>query len=116
MKRKIVLLAVTAVVLFIGYNFVNRIYLALKAGDRLTVALNSLHQVEIKNKELKEQLKQAASLDFVERQARDKLNYTREGETVVVIPQSKIEQVLGIAKQVEQRLPNPLGWWKVFFK
>lgn len=116
MKRKIVLIAAIIVVLFIGYNFVNRIYAALKAGDRLTSALGSLHQVEIKNKDLKDQLKQAASLDFVERQARDKLNYAKEGETVVVIPQSKIEQVLGIAKSVEQRLPNPLGWLKLFFK
>ncbi len=116
MKRKIVLLVATAVVLFIGYNFINRIYSALKSGDRLTQALDSLHQVEIKNKDLKEQLKQATSLDFVERQARDKLNYAKEGETVVVIPQSKIEQVLGIAKNVQQRLPNPLGWLKVFFK
>ncbi len=116
MKKKITFFIIFAIFLFISYNLVSRIYSALKAGDRLKEAQMSLTQVQIKNQKLKEELKSAASADFIEQQARDKLNFAREGETVVVIPQSKIEQVLRVAKQVEERLPNWLGWLKVFFK
>lgn len=117
MKRKIALILVLILVIVITYNLSSRIYSALRAGERLTEALDKLHQVEIKNKELQQQLKEAATADFVEQQARDKLGFAREGETVMVIPPSKIEQVLGIAKEATiERLPNWLGWLKVFFR
>lgn len=115
MKKKATVLVILAIFLFISYNLISRIYSALKAGDRLKEAQASLSQVQIKNQELKEQLKSATSADFIEQQARDKLNFAKEGETVVVIPQSKIEQVLGVAKQEMEKLPNPLGWLKVFW-
>ena len=57
------------------------------------------------------------SQDFIEQQARDKLGLAKEGETIVIIPEEKINQVLGMAKQVvEPRLPNWQGWLRLFWR
>lgn len=114
--KKIFLISVGVIVSLIVYQLGNQIYTSFKAGDKLTSSLDKLHGLEVKNKELKSKLKQIKSPEYVEKVARDKLGLAREGETVVVIPQEKIEAVLGTKKGEEPRLPNPLGWLKVFFK
>ena len=117
MRKKIGIIFIFLVLLVIAFNLITQIMSALKAGDRLTQAAQRLEEVEVKNKELKKQLQEASSQEFIERQARDKLGLARDGETVVVIPDEKIRQVLGEAKISieEHRLPNPLGWFKLFF-
>lgn len=118
MKQKIVIVLGVIVFIFIVYSFAVRIFTAFKAGDRLTEAANRLHKLEVQNKELKAQLEEVSSPDYIEKQARDKLGLAKEGEVVMVIPEEKIKQVLGAKKDVqeEERLPNWLGWVRLFFK
>lgn len=118
MKYKILILIGVIVLTYITYSFSVRIYTALKAADRLTEAVNKLHRLEVKNTELKNQLKMVSSPDFIEQQARNKLNLAKEGETIVVISEDKLKQILRSSKDIleEQNLPNYLGWWKLFFK
>lgn len=117
MTKKIGFLLAGVFLLVIVYNMIGQIFQAFKAGDRLTQEINKLSTLEIKNKDLKEQLTQVKSLEFIEQQARDKLGLAKEGETVVVIPPDKIKQVLGISKdkEIEVKLPNWMGWLKLFF-
>lgn len=104
------------IILIITYNLLGQIFSTLKSGERLQKASERLHQLELKNRELKIRLEEVGSTDFIEREARDRLGLAKEGETVVIIPDEKIDQLLGSQKEEEQkRLPNPLGWWKVFF-
>lgn len=118
MRKKVFLIFAALVLLFIIYNLIVRIYVAVKAGERLTQAVDRLHQVEVKNTELKNQLKEVASKEYIEKQARDKLGLAKEGEVVVVIPEEKIKQVLGLSKDEknEEKLPNWLGWLRLFFQ
>lgn len=118
MRKKAFLILAAIVLIFIAYNLIVRIYVAVKAGERLTQAVERLNKVEIKNKELKNQLKEVASKDYIEKQARDKLGLAREGDVVMVIPEEKIKQVLGISKENAEykRLSNWLGWIRLFFK
>ena len=118
MKSKIVIVIAALVLIFIIYNFGVRILTAFKAGDRLTEAADRLHALEIKNKELKQQLEDVTSPDYIEKTARDKLGLAKEGEVVVVIPEEKIKQVLGVKKDSaeEERLDNWLGWFRLFFR
>lgn len=117
MKKKLVLAVILTVVLILAYNILGQITAALKAEERLQEAVEKLHSLEVKNKELKKKLEFVQTADFIEREARDKLGLVREGETLVVIPDEKIRLILNQDREKENiRLPNWLGWWRVFFK
>lgn len=56
------------------------------------------------------------SEDFLEKQARLKLNLTKPGEKVIIIKQ--IEQEIGIAEQstgMAKEISNIQNWWEYFF-
>ena len=113
---KIGFLLVFIVAGVVVYNLVGETLQALRTGDRLSQVVEELQTLEIKNKELKNQLLEAKSAQFIEAIARDKLGLAKEGETIVVIPEERINQILGLSKKIEEiKLPNWLGWIKVFF-
>lgn len=45
-----------------------------------------LGKLKKKNEELQKQYEESRQLDFIEKQAREKLNMSREGEVVVILP------------------------------
>lgn len=114
--KKFSFFAAVAVLLIIIYSLVTQIVSSFRSGDRLTEALDKLRELQIKNTALKQSLKEAASPEFVEQQARDKLGWAKEGEVVVVIPEEIIQKTLTAEKPNVPRLPNPFGWWQVFFR
>ena len=114
--KKILLITGGLVFLLISYHFCVQIYEGIKAGDKLAQSVDKLYSLEVKNKELKSKLSEVKSPEFIERSARDKLGLTKEGETVVVIPMQVLERVLGVEREEEVKLPNPLGWLKLFLK
>jgi cell division protein DivIC len=106
------------IVLIIAYNLIGQIFTTLKSGERLKTATDELYTLEKKNQELKKKLTQTKTQDFIEQQARDKLGLGKGSETIVIIPDSKIDQVLGVSKeqiQSEIKLSNWQGWLKLFF-
>lgn len=116
MKKKISLGIISLIVIITIYNLVSQIINAVKSGERLGVAADSLIKLQIQNKELQKKLLQVKDPKFIEEQARNKLGLTKSGETLVIIPDERIKQVLGTSQAAEGvRLPNWLGWWKVFF-
>lgn len=116
MIKKISFILGLLVILVITYNLIAQIISTLKSGDRIDEASEKLHQLEVENAELKNRLGEVKKPGFIERQARDKLGLAKEGETLVIIPDEKIDLLLGSSKNMDMpRLPNYLGWWKVFF-
>lgn len=73
----------------------------------------ALSRVEAENAKLKQQLSEVQSPQFVEKQAREKLGLVKEGESVVLMPQSS--ESSQIEAPNEQNLPNWQKWWKLFF-
>lgn len=116
MIKKIVLGLIILVVLVIAYNLVIQITAALRSGERLSSAAEVVYKLEIKNKTLKGQLSQMQSPQFIEEAARNKLGLSKKGETVVVIPEEKLKLVLGASQSAVVRLPNWLGWLKLFWR
>ncbi len=117
MIRKIITIGMLLAVLLIAYNLLVQITDALKQGDRLSQAADAVYKLEIKNRELKQKLAQIQSPEFVESQARDKLGLGKPYETTIIIPDDKLKSVLGASEAAQiVRLPNWLGWWKVFFR
>lgn len=115
MAKKIILGVIILLVLMVVYNISTQIMDALKSSERLSQAADAVYQLEAKNRELKKKLAQVKSYEFVETEARNKLGYSKPGETVVIIPDDKLKLVMGTTQSAQVRLPNFLGWWKVFF-
>ena len=117
MSKKIIIALACIVAVAITWSLIGQIMTTLKSGDRLQEATERLHKLEVKNKELKRKLEEVKTPAFLEEQARDKLGLVREGETIVIIPLEKLDQILGVTKKVEEvKLPNWQGWLRLFFK
>lgn len=117
MIKKIGLGAILLVGLMLAYNLINQIMDAARSGERLSVAADAVYNLEVKNKELRKKLNEIQSPDFIEEQARNKLGLGKPGETVVIIPEDKLKLILGASESAQEvRLPNWLGWLRVFFK
>ena len=116
MKKKVLIVIIFLVSIFITYNLLNQIFNALKSEERLSLAAEALYKLEVKNKQLKQRLGEISSREFIEEQARNKLGLGKKGETMVIIPDEKLKEVLGASESAsEKRLPNWLGWWRLFF-
>ena len=117
MVKKITLGLILLIVFIVAYNLISQIFDALKSGERLSRQAEEVYKLELKNKELKKRLSEIKSEQFIEEQARNKLGLAKKGETLVIIPEEKIRQVLGATQSAQEaRLPNWLGWWRLFFK
>lgn len=114
--RKFSFLAIIIVLLIIIYSLVSQIFSAFRSGDRLTVELDKLHQLQVKNQALKKSLEVAQSPNFIEQQARNELGLAKVGEVIVVIPEELIQKILSQQLTNPPRLSNPAGWWQVFFR
>lgn len=116
MVKKVVLVAAILVIGGVILSLFNQIESALSFSNRLSSVADDLRKAEVRNTQLKQKLSEIKSPQFVEEVARDKLGLARAGETVVIIPDEKIRQILGAsASSREVRLPNWLGWLKVFW-
>lgn len=117
MIRKLIIAGILISGLLIGYKLLVQITDSLKSGERLSAQVEAVYKLEIKNKELKRKLKEIQSPLFIEEQVRNKLGLGKAGETIVIIPDEKIKQILGAYESaIPVRLPNWLGWLRVFFK
>jgi len=70
-------------------------------------------QVLAENSELKGKLEVVNSTPFVEQEAREKLNLSRAGETVVVLP--KDLEPVSEPQAPSESTPNWQQWWGLFF-
>ena len=116
MLRKVIIGGIILIVLVVAYNLLGQITDALRSGERLSSQAEAVFKLEVKNRELKKKLSQINSPQFIEQQARDKLGLGKPGETIVIIPEDKLKLIMGASESAEVRLPNWLGWLKVFFK
>ena len=115
MFRKISIVIGIFIVLILSLNVIGQILSTLKSGERMDQATEKLHKLEVENRNLKNKLENVKSNDFIEEEARNKLGLAKEGEIIVIIPDETIDLILGKKKAEIVRLPNYLGWWRVFF-
>lgn len=93
-------------------NLVNSWWHLYQRGDVIKEAENKLSRVQEKQEELKRNLAKAQSSEYIEIQARDKLNLSREGETVVILPQ--ITPVIEMTPTPSPSLANWEKWVNLF--
>lgn len=116
MIKKIILALILLIIGLFAYSLIIRTMEAVKSGERLSQSAEVVYKLESQNKLLKKKLSEVQSSDFIEEEVRNKLGFVKKGETVVVIPEEKLKLVLGTSSSAQIRLPNWLGWIRVFFK
>lgn len=87
----------------------------IKAGDQVKQAEQKVQQLEEEQKRLKEKQEYYQSDEFVEEEARNKLNMAKPDESIVILPPN-LSEVLGRQpKPATPEMPNWKKWWKLFF-
>ena len=115
MYKKLLVIVIIIVAVIILISLVKQISSALGSDKRLDRLLEDVGNLERENKQLKKELALAGSYDSVEEVARNDLNMSFPGETVIVIPKEMIEKALTPAKKPEEiKIPNWQGWLKLF--
>ncbi|KKR80512.1 MAG: Septum formation initiator [Candidatus Daviesbacteria bacterium GW2011_GWA1_41_61] len=117
MPKKIFIVLILIFIIGILYSLGVQIYESLQVSGRLEQEAEELVNLEKKNSELKKKLTEVQSLSFIEQQTRNKLGWSRAGETVVIIPQEELDKVLGVKEEVQKIIePYWQGWMKLFWK
>ncbi len=105
---------ITVIALFLLLRMLSGAWKLYSAGGRLQEAKAELLHVEKENAELKIRLEEVKTPEFMEREAREKLGYGKEGEVVVVVPEEEIKKLQKEA-EVESSEPNWRLWWNLYF-
>ncbi|MFH0750181.1 MAG: septum formation initiator family protein [Candidatus Gottesmanbacteria bacterium] len=72
-----------------------------------------LTKLQEKNQELEKKLQLVQSPEFIETEARDKLNLAKTGETIILIDQTTKEN--GNKQTSTTQIANWKKWWSLFF-
>ncbi len=86
MRKKILTILVVALGLYLLFGLGRQIMDTINSGKRLEASSLRLEKVQEDNKVLKETLQKSSSDEFLEETVRNKLNFAKEGETILVLP------------------------------
>ena len=112
MKQKLVSWALLLMCLLLFINVLQSWFSLSQRGDVLKNAADKVTEEEEKKIRLERELARVKSPDYIEEQAREKLNLSREGEITVIAP------TISIAEEPTptpvENLSNWQKWLKVF--
>lgn len=93
----------------LAINSVKSISMAYKRSELLGQAQGEVDSLRLKNLELMLEKEKIIGSDYVEEQARDRLNYVMEGEVMIVLPETG--DILGASEsEVEDVEDEEAGW------
>jgi cell division protein FtsB len=105
--------------LLIGFCLIislsRNIWRLLKASDQIRRAKEELQALQGENQALLEKKDYYQSEEFIEEEARNKLNMAWPEEIVVILPPN-VQEIVGRTEGVKsQVVPNWQKWWELFF-
>lgn len=112
--NKIVKVVIVVVGIGLIFSLSRNIYRLLKAGEQVQKAQLQLEETEKEYQALFEKKEYYQSEEFIEQEARNRLNLGKPGETVVILPPN-VGELEEIASNVAPELPNWQRWLKLFF-
>ena len=112
MKSGWVRFLVTVISLVMIVNLSQSIYSLWRKGSVVEEQTELKAKLEKDNQDLKKRLEVSKSQEFIEKEARDKLNLQKEGEVVVVIPQILLDEEVQLKVSPT---PNWQMWWERVF-
>lgn len=116
MAKKVTAGIIFLILIVIIVNLIKQISQAVTSGSRLDQEALELSDLQKQNQQLQIKLKSTRSFDFIEKIARNNLDLVQPGESVVIIPEGVIQQVLSQEKGfIISPLPNWQGWLRLLF-
>lgn len=116
MLNKLAIIGGVLLIIVICYSLAKQTYDSLQVESRMDAETEKLISLQRQNSDLKKQLEEVQSIGFIESGARDRLNFARTNETVVIISQEKLQKVLGVAVSKKEEISaNWQGWLKLFW-
>lgn len=117
MPKTFSIFLISLITFFIIIGLFNQISSALTSSSRLDEAVDEVSKLQDQNRMLKERLSKVQEYRFMEEIARDKLQMAKPGETVVIISEEKIQDLLQAQNPVAPiKLPNWQVWLRLFFR
>lgn len=110
-KKRFLVFLFLALGIFLIFNLSKNIWSLWQREERLREARKRLEILKRKNVELKRKLELVQEPEFVEREAREKLNLAKPEETIVILPPITLSESTPQAVP----LPNWKRWWRLFF-
>ncbi len=117
MRKKLILIILFIVSLYLIVYSVKDILGILKKKEEIKKEQLKLERLKAKNEELKKQLEYVKTPEFIEKEAREKLNLARPGEVVVILPEN-VSEIVDIGKEQKpskEEKPNWKKWLNLFF-
>lgn len=117
LNSKSTLAVLIVFLLFLAWAYLKENQSQEKIIERQNSIDQEISQLEQQNQELESLLEYFSSQEFIEKEARQKLNLAKPNEKVVIITQGE-PQVLTedkTKKQLEKLPASPQLWWQYFF-
>jgi len=114
-RRRVIQWIIIVIGVGLIFNLSRDISRLAKASGQIKLAQDELAQAKSRNTKLLQQKKYYNSAEFIEEEARNKLNMARPGETIVILPKNLKKLVNGDQKKTSPPLPNWQKWWQLFF-
>ncbi len=113
MKKKIVIILIFVSSGLFIFNQIKNAITTVKSGSQLPKEQQIVKKLEQENAQLQQKLNQVENPEFVEKIARDQLNMSFPGETVVVLPKDQASQSAQVINQLTGT--NWQRWYHLFF-
>lgn len=101
------------VLIFLILGLTGSVIKVLGRRSLLQARLEEKEKRVTKTQELQQKLQLVQTPEFIEREAREKLNLGKEGEIIILV--DPIQGTKNTNKETLQTLPNWKLWWNVFF-
>ena len=86
-----------------------------RSGEQVRLAQTQVRQEEEKNQSLKARLAEIDIPEFIEKEAREKLGYSKEGETILILPDQNANPKSQISIPTDDR-PSWKQWWDLYIR
>lgn len=104
--------------LFFVVSLSRNVFRILQARKRIDEEQGRVNKLRDENEALKKRLAETQSEAFIETQLRDRLGLSKEGEIIVVLPDSDtLKKIAPARPEEEETLPDPTWkrWLRLFF-
>ena len=123
---KLLLFLLLLIFIWFGLQLVRLTYKRHELNKEINNLKSEVERLEQSSGDLSQLMNYFNSADFLEREAKEKLNLKKEGENVVVVPEAAIVQRINQESQTDSAKAedkeekkeedgNPVKWWKYFF-
>lgn len=114
-RRSLLLVLVAVFALTFAVSLLRTMFSTYQALLRTHKTEEEVKREELKKQDLTNRLNEVLSLEFIEREARNKLLMVREGETLVVLPAAQTERKNEDQPTKLSRMTKPQLWRWLFF-